>query len=197
MKKVKLLSLAFVAAFALQSCNNGNKPEDSEKAAKEANEQKADNKTNAVDEGDAKWADEVANGGMKEVEASQKALTMSMDKDVKSFAQMMVDDHTKANNELKDLAAKKNITLPSSLSDDARKDIDDMSKKTGHDFDEAYMDMMVSDHDKTVSKLQDGNNSLKDADLKAWAAKTLPVVQHHDEMAKSMKDMVKKEKKKK
>ena len=82
---------------------------------------------------------------------------------------MMVKDHTKAADELKSLAAQKNITLPSAVSDETRKHIDDLSKKTGKDFDKDYMDMMVSDHKNVIDNFEDMAKNSKDSGFKNFA----------------------------
>src|SRR5690606_11471632 len=104
----------------------------------------------------------------------------------KMFADMMVTDHTKANEELKALAAKKNITLPTALSDKSRKTYEDLSKQTGNDFDEAYASQMVEDHEKTVSDFKKQADNGNDPELKSWAAGKVPALEHHLERAKQI-----------
>jgi putative membrane protein len=140
---------------------------------------------------DFKFAVNAADGGMAEVKLGELAAKNASDKSVKEFGKKMVADHTKAGNELKALAQKKNITLPEKISDKYQKTYDDLAKKTGADFDKAYMDDMVSDHKTDVSDFESEANSGKDAELKSWANKTLPTLRHHLEMAKSTYDKVK------
>jgi putative membrane protein len=99
---------------------------------------------------------------------------------------MMVTDHTQAGDQLKQLAATKNITLPASLSDDSQKKLDNLSKKTGKDFDKGYTDAMLKDHKDAVDKFQKGSNDLKDADLKNFATQTLPTLQMHLDSIKAI-----------
>ena len=99
---------------------------------------------------------------------------------------MMVTDHTKANDKLKQLAMAKNINLPANLNDASQKKLDELNKKTGKDFDKAYMDDMLDGHKKTVEKLQKGSTDLKDADLKNFASTTLPTVQMHQDSIKAI-----------
>jgi len=105
-----------------------------------------------------------------------------------------VQDHTRANEELKQLASTKGLQLPTSLDSKHQKDMDRLQKMSGAQFDKAYMSHMVDDHKKDVSDFQKEANSGRDNDLKAFAAKTLPVLQEHLQLAQSTNDAVKKEK---
>ncbi len=169
-----------LSACVFQACQG---PKDSKGAADSINAVK-DTTTSgetgiAVDKDDAKFAVDAANGGMTEIALSKLAQTQATSSKVKDFAAMMVTDHTKAGDELKGIAKTKNITLPDSVSADSKKAIDDLSKKTGNDFDKAYVNKMVSDHKATVSMFEDASKKLKDPDLKAFADKTLPTIKGH------------------
>lgn len=132
-----------------------------------------------------------AEGGMAEVELSKLAQTKSQNADVKKFAQMMITDHTKANTELKALAAKKNVTLPTALSSSHKSTLDKLGTLSGADFDKAYVDAMVSDHDGAVSLFQTEGDGGTDPDLKAFAAKTLPTLKGHQTAIKDIKSKMK------
>jgi putative membrane protein len=135
---------------------------------------------------DQKFVLEAAMGGMEEVQLGQLAVSKAASDDVKQFGQHMVDDHSKANDELKALAASKNITLPTELAGKQKADYDKLSKLSGAAFDREYMKMMVDDHNKDVAEFQKESTSGKDPDVKAWAAKTLPTLQQHQTMAKEV-----------
>ncbi len=92
---------------------------------------------------------------------------------------MMITDHTKAANALMALAKSKNITLPATPSADHQKAIEDISKKTGSDFDKAFVDQMVTDHKGAVSLFGAEQKNAVDPDLKAFATSTLPILQGH------------------
>ena len=135
---------------------------------------------------DSKFMMTLATGGMNEIGLSQTALAKSSNEDVKKFAQMMIDDHTKAGDELKTLAASKNVTLPMEM-DAKHKAMDQkLSGMSGSAFDMEYMKTMVKDHEKTVALLKKESTSGKDAEAKTFAANLLPTVQGHLDMAKSM-----------
>jgi putative membrane protein len=126
----------------------------------------------------------VARDGIAEVELGKLAVARGASADVKQFGQHMVDDHGKANGELKSLATAKNIPVPSDLTAEQKATKDTLSKLSGADFDRAYMKAMVSDHDKAVAKFRAFSEKGDDADLKKWAEKTLPTLEAHERMAK-------------
>jgi len=188
MKRVKTLSLAFAACFfALVSCGTKNNQDDSKDVAEEQNEQKFED---TKIEDDTEFAVAAADGGMLEVQLGQLALTKATSPKVKEFAQSMVDDHSKANDELKSLAQTKNITLPSTLSEEKQKDYNDLAEKSGDDFDKAYSDYMVKDHKDDLDAFKKAAENAEDADIKTWAANKVPVLEHHLSMAETMEDAV-------
>jgi putative membrane protein len=139
-----------------------------------------------VDKDDANFAVDAANGGMTEVAASQLAQNNATSQRVKDFATMMVQDHTKAGDELKKLAAAKSVTLPAGPSDKNQKKIDDLGKKTGTDFDKAYVKLMLNDHKDAVDLFKKEADKAKDADIKTFASKTLPTLEMHLDSIKAI-----------
>ena len=122
---------------------------------------------------------EAASGGMMEVELGSISQTNAASSKVKMFGKMMVNDHSKANAELKSIASKNNIALPTIPQEKHKMHIDDLKSKKGADFDKAYVDMMVDDHKEDISKFEDEANNGKNAEVKAFASKTLPVLKKH------------------
>jgi putative membrane protein len=147
---------------------------------------------NNVNDSDKKFMTEAASGGMMELEAGQLAAQSASSDRVKAFGNMMVQDHTNANNELKALASQKNVMLPDSMMAEHRDHITMLKKKTGKEFDKAYMSMMVTDHNEDVNKFQVNANNAADADLKGFASKTLPVLRKHLDSAKAINSSLKK-----
>jgi len=98
---------------------------------------------------------------------------------VKDFGNMLVKDHTAANNELKSMAMSNSIDVGTSMMPDHKSDMDKLMNKQGADFDKAYMDMMVKDHKKDINEFKKASTSLNNDSYKAFAAKTLPVLQKH------------------
>jgi len=140
---------------------------------------------------DPQFAMEASRGGVEEVELGRMAAQKSRNPDVKRFGERMVTDHSKANAELKQLAASKGITLPGELSAEQKAEVERLSKLSGAEFDREYMSMMVADHDKDVAAFQEESQQGSDSDIKAWASKTLPTLQEHQRMAHEINDKLK------
>jgi putative membrane protein len=140
--------------------------------------------------GDQAWVMKVAKGGMAEVELGRLATAKAASDEVKKFGQRMVDDHSKANDELKTLAQNKKITLPSDMDAKEKSLRDRLTKLSGPAFDRAYMQAMLADHRQDVPEFRTEANSGKDADVKAFAAKTLPTLEDHLKMAEQINKTV-------
>jgi putative membrane protein len=132
----------------------------------------------------AKFAAAAAQGGMTEVELGRLALQRAADSSVRDFGQRMVTDHTAANAELKSIATRKNIQLPTEVTSDQKSMIEKLAKLSGAEFDKEYMSDMVKDHEADVKDFQTQGNEGTDPDVKAFAAKTLPILQKHLQMAR-------------
>lgn len=192
MKKLIFAAISFTT-ISLIACNSQSDNTDSTTIAKDSNMVKIDsNIINDSIKRDVKFTVTAANGGMTEVQVSKLALIKSSNQDVTMFAQMMVKDHSKANDELKGLAASKNITLPATINDDSQKKYDKLSGEIGKDFDKDYADMMVDDHKSTVDLFKSEADNGNDSAIKAWATATIPTLEHHLEMADSLKARVNK-----
>jgi putative membrane protein len=187
MKTTSLL-IVVVCMFLVSACTKNTADDSNEAdAAAEQNEEKFENPE--LEDG-SQFAVSAADAGMMEVQLATLALSKATSGKVKEFAQMMLDDHTKANEELKALAQKKNITLPTTLSDKHQKKYTEMSEKTGADFDKEYCDLMVKDHKDVVEMFKKAQENSKDPELKAWASEKLPTLEHHLSMAERMKESV-------
>jgi putative membrane protein len=135
---------------------------------------------------DTKFMKDAAMGGMEEVELGKMAAQKASDADVKSFGQKMVDDHSKANDQLQQLATQKGVTLPTGPSTMQKSDMAKLDKLSGSAFDKAYVSMMVKDHKKDVAEFKKASTSAKDSDLKSWAGTTLPTLQDHLKMVQDI-----------
>lgn len=185
MKKIAFNLMLAASVFATAACDTAKN--DSTEQAEEMNEDKLSDSM----EDDADFAVEAANGGMMEVKMGELAQMNGSSADVKEFGKMMVDDHSKANEELKSLAMQKNIMLPTTLGNDMQEKYDEMAKKTGMEFDKDYVDMMVDDHKKDIDAFKEEANDGKNADIKAFAAKILPTLEMHMQKIQSIQDGMK------
>jgi putative membrane protein len=130
-----------------------------------------------------RFMNEAAAGGMAEVHMAQVAQKQAQSEQVKSLAQRIEKDHTTANNELKALADRRGVSLPTAPDPKHQATMDRLAKLEGAAFDRAYAKHMVSEHKKDIAKFQRASTNLLDTDLKNFASKTLPNLQEHLRMA--------------
>jgi putative membrane protein len=128
---------------------------------------------------DKKFAANAAIGGMAEVQLGQMAAEKASDADVKAFGQRMVSDHTKVNDDLKNVAAKQSIDLPTSLDSKHKATVDRLSKLSGSEFDRAYVREMVKDHDGDVKEFQKEAQNGTDTAIRSFASSNLPTLEDH------------------
>lgn len=159
MKQIHLFSAAGLAAAGLLFCLNGSAV--------------------AQTKGDTRFAREAAEGGMLEVELGKLAVQKATNEKVKEFGQRMIDDHSRAGDQLKSIAAKDNITLPTELSGKDRAMVDRYSKMSGTEFDRVYARDMVRDHQSDVTAFEKEANNGVNSDLKNFASSTLPTLRDH------------------
>lgn len=184
----QIIILALVALFA--ACDS-KKSDDSAEVAEDQNEAKYDDSDL---EKDSKRAVELADGGLYEVQLATMALTKAKSPEVKKFAQMMIDDHTKVNNELKEWAGKNGVTLPDIMSEEKQKKYYDLERDEDvNKFDEKFMDEMVEDHKKDINKFEDIADDSKNTEFKSWAGEKLSTLRHHLSEAERIHDAVKKD----
>jgi len=136
-------------------------------------------KSSSLSANDKKFMKKAAKGGMMEVAMGKLAEEKGQSDDVKSFGKRMVTDHSNANDELKKIAAQKNVKLPAK------------EPTVSWSSDKAYMDMMVKDHEKDLAEFQEEAKSGSDADVKKFAEDTAKVVQEHLDLAKQTQSKLK------
>ncbi|MBO9661180.1 MAG: DUF4142 domain-containing protein [Chitinophagaceae bacterium] len=186
MKKISLLFC--LGSAILFACNNEGK--DPVEQADSANKQ-ARTDTMAMapapDAATSAFLVDAANSGMAEVALSRLALEKTSNESIKHFADMMVSGHTAVNDQVKGIAARKNVTLPSDVSEENKKKADDMMKKAGKDFDKDYIDVMIKDHEKAIDLFEKATNNVKDAEVISFATNTLPNLRAHLDSVKLIK----------
>ncbi|MBV4359317.1 DUF4142 domain-containing protein [Pinibacter aurantiacus] len=183
MKRIVFASCLALASYMMVSCNSGTTTEnkDAVDSAKAVNKEQK-----PVDKSVSDFAVKATSGGIMEVELGKIAAQKAVNPRVKAFGQMMVDDHSKANDDLKSRAAMENITLPSNMSDDQQKMVDNVNKKTGKDFDKEYMDMMLNGHKDVLDMFQKASADLSDSTIKEFATNTIPAIQKHLDSARAI-----------
>lgn len=162
---------------AQTSSNSTSKQTNNE--SKQTNTMKSSPQTSQMSAADRHFMDKAAEGGRAEVEFGQLAEQKASSDQVKQFGKRMVDDHTKANQDLEQLASQKGITLPDKLSPADQATKARLEKLSGKQFDEAYMRDMVRDHTQDVSEFKAQSTKAKDPDVRSFAHHTLPTLQDH------------------
>lgn len=135
---------------------------------------------------DKKFLKDAAIGGIAEVELGKLATQKASSDAVKQFGQKMVDDHSKANDALKQVASQEGVTVPDSLDAKQQARVDKLSKLSGADFDKAYVKDQLKDHRKDVSEFKREADNGSNANIKNFAAKTLPVLEEHLSIVKNL-----------
>jgi putative membrane protein len=133
---------------------------------------------------------EAAQGGMAEVTLGQMAADKGKNEAVKSYGQRMVKDHGKANDELKNLAKSEGVTLPTEMSSEAKDVQLRLQKLSGTEFDQAYMQEMLKDHEKDIEAFNQQANNGADPEVKNWAAKTLPTLREHKQLGQTTAEKI-------
>ena len=193
-----VVSFCFAAAVCAQTGNNAGGKANLHSAANVGTTAAAttgsmNSKASTIASGDRKFMEKAAQGGMAEVQLGKLATEKASADAVKQFGQRMVDDHGKANDQLKQLASQKGVTLPTTMDRSSQKEYDRLSKLSGSDFDQEYMKHMVSDHKKDVRAFKSEIKKAKDNDLKQWAQNTLPVLEEHLKLAQTDESIAKNE----
>ncbi len=164
-------------AVATTSCSN-NENKDSKEVAEEMNE-------NKFDKEEEKAADKLVHAysaNMFEIKAAENASANASTPEVKKLSMMLVEAHTKMNADVKMLADKKQISLPTDLTEDQKKDLEKLAEKTGLDYDKAFTEKMKNKHEDAVNFYEKTAEKCDDVDIKNWAATTAPEVRSHLDM---------------
>lgn len=182
----------FFAAVLFAGCKgNSNGDRNGVDSAMDINNQKIDDSVTAVGNNEAEFMVKAANGGMTEVQAAKIAQQKATNDDVKKFADKMVTDHSKLNDQLKDLAGKLNITIPAAIDADSQSMIDKLNNAKSKDFNKTYMDMMVDAHNKDVDLFQKAAADVANPEVNSFITSALPTLQSHQQMAKQIQASLK------
>jgi len=182
--------------FLSYGCNSDQPRKISVETAEESNKAIQKNDLSGVTEAKHKVASdfmiEAASGSLMEITLGKLAQIQSQNDEVKIFGKQMETDHGKANEQLELLATAKNIVIPAAPTQDHQKHINQLAELKGADFDRKYLDMMITDHQNDIKLFQNAaNNNDMDAEVKAFAQKTLPILRQHLQMAQQTQRLVK------
>jgi len=174
---VLLLGLASASVFlmlTLASCNN-TKTKDTKEVAEDHNDAKFTN----TKEDDADFLVSAAEINLEDIQLGKLAQTRGTSAQVKELGKMLETEHTKALADLQALAAKKQITIPTTLTDDGMSANKKLMDTKASDFDKEYADRMVSGHKDAISKFEKASTDANDADIRNWASSMLPALREH------------------
>jgi putative membrane protein len=197
MKRIALLPVACAAVLTF-ACNveNRNSTDDSATVGTTGA---------AVSAGDREFVEQTMAGGMAEIELGRLAVERSANAEVKQFAEMLVKDHSTAGEEMKQIAMRHSIPMPTAVDERHQELKSKLSNLKGTEFDREYMNAMVEGHEDVVDRLQtrasedrfgddkgsvrpEGSDNPVEADINQWAAAALPTVRHHLDEAKRIHD---------
>lgn len=182
--------MALASIFAFYSCNETRREQDqdSNEVAEEANDEKFED--NDVEK-DADFVAEAVAANYAEIKMAKLATQRSSNPEVKEIAAMLEADHTKVLNELKSLAQTKAITVPVEEEDEAKRKMERLSDEKGEDFDKKWLEQMEDAHEKSINKFEKRAEKGEDADIKAFASKTLHHLRMHKEKIDAAQERVK------
>ena len=146
---------------------------------------------NAIPKQDRDFIEDAAMGSLVEIQTAQVALRQAMTDDVKKLAQRLLDDHTKMNEKVRQVAQQKGITLPTDLDQKHRDHLTDLTKIPGVRFDREYVTDMVKDHEGDIKAFEKEVKDGKDAEIKELAVEALPTLREHLNLAKQAQDRLK------
>ena len=185
MRRWTHLTLAFVAAVSVAACAGDADPyENDAMDGPDAIEAPATTINDTVDEG---FLEERLTSSTKEIEVSQLAQQKAANAQVKTFAQQVAQDHQQATQSLRQVAAQQNVqvTPDTEAVQDAREELNEL---TGAEFDRAYIDMMVENHESAVSEVEEKASDAAHPELQQWASRTLPTLREHLDRARQLQE---------
>lgn len=170
------VSLSLAVAVAMPACKDANRSTGATPSGS----------TNSLSSDNTAFFAKAAQTGMSEMQAATLAGERTKAEDVKTFASMMTTDHGASNKMLQALAAKKSVSLPIALDNDHQAMLDGLRQKSPEDFDKAYANAMKDGHEKAVDLFKEVSEDSKDADISGFAKTSLPTLEHHLELAKTL-----------
>ncbi len=185
MKKQFFLVMITASVIA---CNNNSKTtvEKADSTNKANVDTALNNNAVVIDENSSSFIVRVANSGMAETAITSAAQGKAVYEDVKSFAGMLYHDHSALNQQVKDIAARKNIVLPAAMTEDKQKEVYGLLKNTGKNYDKEFIKAMIKNHEAGIDMFQKAVLDAKDADIRAFADKTIPTLRAHLDSAKAL-----------
>lgn len=185
---LSLAVLSFCSIAALAQYNSPSAGSSTNETQNEAPSHESQSKMSGtyITHSEREFLRKAAEGGEAEVQLGQLAQQKASSSAVKQFGERMVNDHTKANDQLKQVAGEEHVTLPQAPSAAQKAEIQRLSKLEGTQFDDAYMKLMVKDHTKDVSEFRKASKTASNPKIRQFASETLPTLESHLKEAKSI-----------
>jgi putative membrane protein len=188
MKKVpfrkSLLATALVLSISLTSCKNETVPADSKEVAEEQNEavvDEAKEELNEAEDNSQVYID-VAEFDLTQKELAVLAQKRAVSPDIKALAKKIADGHTASLKELADATRDKGITVPTTLTENGKKEVEALNNEKGQDFDVEYIDKAINSHKDAIQKFKNEASKAKNPEFKAWLDKKVAELQGHFDM---------------
>ena len=172
-KEIALMMVLATTTLFLVSCNKNQRQQDTKTVAEKQNEAKFDNDKH---EKDVKFLINASENNLEQIQLGQLAQQKGTTNHVRELGKTMENAHTKSQKDLTELAKNKNISIPSSSTNDSRDAYKDLNEKSGDDFDKAYANRMVKGQNNTISTYEKALNDFQDSDIKNWVTASLPVM---------------------
>jgi putative membrane protein len=186
-----LPAAAVAAALCMPATAQSQSPQATNSGSKAAAQSgNMNNNGGAVTTAEQQFVTKAAQGDRAEVDLANLALQKSNNSDVKEFAQRMVDDHSKNQQDVDNLASKLSLTAPSDVSAEQRQEKDRLQGLSGDQFDRAYARLMLQDHRKDVNEFKREKQMARNSDLKQYVNQTLPVLEQHLLLAEQLNSKV-------
>jgi putative membrane protein len=184
MKKLKHILLAASVLAMVTACNDtANDASNNDGSVGGSGDTATTSGTNtqggALAEKDAQFLVDVAASNMAEIKMSQLAQQKGNNQEVKDLGKMLETDHSAVLGEVRSFASNRSVTLPAEEKSEAKDMHNTLNAKSGKEFDKDWCEHMIDMHQKGIAKFESAQNDLVDADLKSWAANTLPKLRTH------------------
>ena len=189
MKKLVLLAAIVPAILAISACKINDK--DNSEVKTDSLNTTTDTTTKlsiSVEKADSQFTVDAAGSSIAEVALGKLAQQKAIDRRIKNFGTMMIKNHSKLKDSITALAAIKKIAIPAVVDANVQKELADLAKKAGNDFDKAYIKYMIDNHKKDISTFEAATKKCQDPDIKAFAVKTLPTLRTHLDAINAIKE---------
>lgn len=185
--KKSILTILLGTSMVYYSCETRPGRDDATSRAKEINEERFEDAEVDLSE-EAETLVDIASINLLKLRLSERALERASSKDVQQYAERVTQEQRRINQELQEIAAQKNITLPLDVSDDHKQTMNDVLETTGEEFDQEYLDIMTDETNNKVNDLENLADNASDDDIRNWASRALPSMRQQQETGERIQE---------